>query len=66
MEGMTDTVELVKRKYTELARKRQEWSNKYDIGLQCAKMLSDYALLAKAEPKGKIVLSRRMKCFGFI
>ena len=61
MEGMTDTVELVKRKYTELARKLQDWPNKYDIGLQCAKMLSDYALLAKAEPKGKIVLN--VGCF---
>lgn len=57
VEGMNDTIELVKRKYTELARKRQDWPNKYDIGLQCAKMLSDYALLARAEPKGKSILN---------
>lgn len=73
-------VEAVRRTYTELAQRRQNWPNKYDIGLQLSKMLCDYALLSKVNLLGKRVLnigcsepvdegllgqfSGRVACFG--
>lgn len=49
-----DTVE---RAFTALAHKRQNWPNKYDIGLQLSKMLSDYSLLGKINLLNKKVLN---------
>ena len=43
--------------YNELSKRRENWPNKYDIGLQQSKMLCDYALLSKANVLGKKVLN---------
>lgn len=47
----------VKKAFTELAKKRQHWPNKYDINLELSKMLCDYALLSKASLLDKRVLN---------
>jgi ubiquinone/menaquinone biosynthesis C-methylase UbiE len=52
-----DNKEKVQRAYTGLAQKRLNWPNKYDIGLQLSKMLSDYALLSKVSLLNKRVLN---------
>jgi ubiquinone/menaquinone biosynthesis C-methylase UbiE len=49
--------ELVQKSYTELAKKRQNWPNKYNIDLQLSKMFSDYALLSRIDLLGKKVLN---------
>ena len=43
--------------FTELAKRRQNWPNKYDIRLQLWKMLCDYALLDKINLLDKKVLN---------
>jgi len=44
--------------YAELAKRRADWPNKYDITfLQTAKVLSDYALLGRIDLRGKSVLN---------
>ncbi len=53
--------EIVQKAYTELAQKRENWPNKYDIGLQLSKMLSDYALLCKVNLLNMRVLN--IGCF---
>ena len=47
----------IKKAFTELAKKRQNWPNKYNINLQISKMLCDYALLNKIPLLDKIVLN---------
>ena len=47
----------VKKAFTELAKKRQHWPNKYDINLELSKMLCDYALLSKVSLLDKRVLN---------
>lgn len=47
----------VKRAYTELARKRENWPNKYNIRSQLSKMLCDYMLLSRIDLHGKKVLN---------
>lgn len=49
--------ELVRTSYTEIAKKQHNWPNKYNIGRQISKYLSDYTLLSKANPRGKKVLN---------
>jgi len=49
--------EGVQKAYNELSKRRENWPNKYDIWLQQSKMLSDYALLSKANVLGKKVLN---------
>lgn len=49
--------ERVQRAYTELAQRRQNWPNKYDINLQLSKMLCDYALLSRINLLNKRVLN---------
>lgn len=49
--------EAVQKAFTELAGRRQNWSNKYDIGLQLSKMLCDYSLLSKISLLNKTVLN---------
>jgi ubiquinone/menaquinone biosynthesis C-methylase UbiE len=52
----TDLQAKVQAAYSELAKERADWPNKYDMWLQCAKMLSDYALLSQVDLHGKSVL----------
>jgi len=52
-----DMREKVNKAYTALAKKRQNWPNKYNIGLQLSKMLCDYALLSKVNLLNKRVLN---------
>jgi len=47
----------VQEAYSELAKKRKNWPNKYDINLQLSKMLCDYALLKKVNLLDKKVLN---------
>jgi len=49
--------ERVQRAYSELAQRRQNWPNKYNISLQLSKMLCDYALLSKVNLLNKRVLN---------
>lgn len=49
--------ESVKKAYGEFAKKCQDWPNKYNIGRQTAKMLSDYALLSEVNLVNKKVLN---------
>lgn len=49
--------EAVRRAFTDLAQKRKNWPNKYDINLQLSKMLCDYALLSKVNLLNKKVLN---------
>jgi len=49
--------DAVQKAYTELAQRRQNWPNKYDIGLQLSKTLCDYALLKKVNLLNKRVLN---------
>lgn len=49
--------ESVLKAYNELSKRRENWPNKYNIGLQQSKMLCDYALLSKANVLGKKVLN---------
>lgn len=47
----------VDKAYTELAKKRQNWPNKYNMHLQVSKMLSDYWLLSKIDITDKVILN---------
>ena len=40
-----EKIKIVRKAYNDLAKKRQNWPNKYDINLQISKMLCDYTLL---------------------
>ena len=53
--------ETVKKAYTELAKKHQNWSKKYDINYYLSKMLTDYYLLSKVSLVDKKVLN--IGCF---
>ncbi|MDY6794607.1 MAG: class I SAM-dependent methyltransferase [Actinomycetota bacterium] len=52
-----ERIEAVRKAYSELAQKRENWPNKYDISTQLGKMLSDYMLLAKIDMLDKKVLN---------
>jgi ubiquinone/menaquinone biosynthesis C-methylase UbiE len=52
-----DSIEVVGRAYTEFAERMKNWPNKYDIGRQTSKLLSDYALLSRIDLRGKKVLN---------
>ncbi len=54
---MKELKESVKEAYTEFAKNCQNWPNKYNIGRQIAKMLSDYTLLSKVELINKKILN---------
>jgi len=47
----------VEEAYTGFAGKCENWPNKYDIGRQIAKMLSDYTLLSKVDLVNKRILN---------
>jgi ubiquinone/menaquinone biosynthesis C-methylase UbiE len=47
----------VREAFTILAKKRKNWPNKYNIGLQLSKMLSDYSLMRKIDLIQKRVLN---------
>lgn len=49
--------EGVRRAFTDLAQRRKNWPNKYNIGLQLSKMLCDYTLLSKVELLNRKVLN---------
>ena len=44
--------------YTALAKKRQNWPNKYDISVQLSKMLCDYTLLSKVN-----LIEKKVWCY---
>ena len=53
--GEQEKKEAVRRAFTDLAQRRKNWPNKYDISLQLSKMLCDYALLSKVNLLNKKV-----------
>ena len=57
MKNERELREIVEKAYTEFAQRVQGWPNKYNIGRQTAKMLSDYTLLSKIELVKKKVLN---------
>ena len=55
--------EAVLAAYSERAKKRERWFNKYDLGLQISKMLCDYSLLGRIDMLDKTVLN--IGCSGW-
>lgn len=53
--------EIVQKAYSQLAKDRENWPDKYNIGLQLYKMLCDYTLLGKVNLFNKRVLN--IGCF---
>lgn len=52
-----EEIKIVHKAYNDLAKKRQNWPNKYDINLHISKMLCDYTLLSKINLLNKKVLN---------